>query len=186
MAKEAGIDELTQEASKLTLEEKPDEYYYGLYGLRPDTKLYRVCTDDQDTNKDIVCKALRSTEEAKRTVNKHINSGSKFPSRFISTTALYDVAKDWASNTKEDPKNVVPRPGGPLPIIEIDLSRMTGMKELNDLINLTNQEVRTHFVSGATQINRVKSSEEVLFQWRIPKKNASGEDVFVLYKPIQA
>lgn len=183
-----GIDDLVTRTLNLAIEK--DEDFYGLQGLDPDTVLYRVCRYDQDTDHDILCKAEPGSEEAKRTVNQHINSGSRLASRFISSTVSQDVALQWAFYTKETPNDVKLRPNGPQPIIIIYLSRMKGMPELKNLINLTNKKVREHFVKGITQINRVKSSHEVLFQWRIPKKNwvlkAHGgyveENVFELWK----
>ena len=169
-----GIDDLVAKTSKLAIEErvkKEDKDFYGLQGLNPDTVLYRVCRYDQDTDNDILCKAKRGSKEAERTVNQHINSGSRLASRFISSTVSRKVALQWAFYTKETTKDVKLRPNGPHPIIIIDLSKMKGMQELKDLINLTNNEVQEHFVKGKPQINRVKSSQEVLFQWRIPKKN---------------
>ena len=174
------IDDLIKKTGKLGIVER-DESYYGLQGLDPNTVLYRVCRSDQDTNKDIVCKAKPGTPDAERSVNQHINSGSTKDSRFISTTASSDVALKWAYYTKES-KDDVKKREVPLPMVKVDLSKMAGMQELKDLINLTDQDVREHFVSGATQINRVKSSQEVLFQWRIPKKNPSGKIVFELWK----
>ena len=144
-----------------------DECFYGLQGL-PCEVLYRVCRYDEDINRDINCKAPPGTEYEKRTPNQHINSGSKYPSRFISTTTSLKVAKHWAGETWEKQKNVMPAPP---PIIKIYLSRMTGMIELENMINLSNPLVFGRFISGAIQINRVKSSDEILFQWRIPKKN---------------
>ena len=180
MANNFSVDDLVKKTKTLGLG-KPDEDYYGLQGLDPSTVLYRVCRTDQDISADIVCKAKPGSQESQRSVNQHINSGSKLASRFISTTASRDVALKWAYYTKETPNDVKKR-DEPLSIIEINLSKMSGMQELSDLINLTNQEVRNHFVSGATQINRVKSSQEVLFQWRIPKTNSSGEIVFELWE----
>ena len=170
-----GMDDLVTKTSKLDLEKedkKEDKDFYGLQGLDPDTSvLYRVCRYDQDTDNDILCKAKPGSKEADRTVNQHINSGSRLASQFISSTVSPEVALQWAFYTKETPKDVKLRPNGPHPIIIIDLSKMEGMQELKDLINLTNNEVQEHFVKGTPQINRVKSSKEVLFQWRIPKKN---------------
>ena len=180
MAGNSSVDDLVKKTKTLGLG-KPDKDYYGLQGLDPNTVLYRVCRSDQDISKDIECKANRGSKESERSVNQHINSGSRLASRFISTTASSDVALEWAYYTKETRGNVIKR-SVPLPIIKINLSKMSGMQELSDLINLTNQEVREHFVSGATQISRVKSSQEVLFQWRIPKRNPREEIVFELWE----
>ena len=166
MASSDSIDELTRKTKGLHIV-KPDEDYYGLQGLKEDGVLYRACLKEQDIDKDIVCKAKPGTPDANRTVEQHIASGSKKPSRFISTTASPAVASKWATDGQ--------------PIIEIHLSKMAGMKELDEMIDLTNTAVRERFLKGAINRNRAKSSQEVLFQWRIPKKNPKGEDVFQLW-----
>ena len=143
-----------------------------------DNYLYRVCRKDEDITKDIVSKAKQGTPEANRTVNQHINSGGKKDSSYISTTASPEVALQWAHYTKEKPNDVRKREE-PLPIIKIDQSKMEGMSKP---INLTNESEREKYISGATQINRVKSSQEVLFEGRIPRQNSRGENVFEEWK----
>lgn len=164
-ASHSGIDELVSGTNKMTLEDSP-EY------------VYRVCRKDEDISKDIVAKAKQGTPDAKRTVNQHINSGGKKDSIYISTTASPKVAQEWAYYTKESPKDVREREE-PLPIIKIDRSKMDGSSKS---INLTKESEREKHVSGATQINRAKSSQEVLFQHRIPKQNSRGENVFEEWK----
>jgi hypothetical protein len=167
MASSDSIDELTRKTKGLHID-KPDKDYYGLQGLKKDGVLYRACLKEQDIDKDIVSKAKPGTPDANRTVAQHIASGSKKSSRFISTTASSDVVSNWATEGQ--------------PIIKIHLSKMAGMKALDEMINLTNTEVREHFLKGATHRNWAKSSQEVLFQWCIPKKNSKGENVFELWK----
>lgn len=147
----------------LTDEELTDE------GLDPNGVLYRACRDYQNTVKAVKSGAKPGTKDAERYVEQHIASGNTYPSRFISTTTSSEVALKYAE--KPNYKSM----------IKIYLSRMTGMKALDEMINLTNTEVREHFIKGATHRNYAKSSKEVLFQWRIPKKNASGENVFELW-----
>ena len=163
MAENPDIDFLVKKTSNLRIK-KQDKDYYGLRGLDPDAVLYRACDKNADISKDIECKDPNSD----RTVEQHIASGSKKSSRYISTTTSSDVVDKWA---KEDQ-----------PIVKIDLSRLAGMKELNEMINLTNTEVREHFIKGATHRSWAKSSKEVLFQYRIPKKNSRKEDVFVKWE----
>lgn len=160
----SGMDELVSRTGQMKLEDK--------------SHVYRVCRKDEDLSKDIVAKAKPGTAEAKRTVNQHINSGSKKASPYISATASPDVAREWSYYTKETPKDVRPR-DEPRPIIKIDTSKMEGTSKP---IDLTNESERQKHVSGATQINRVKSSQEVLFKDRIPKQNSRGENVFEEWK----
>ena len=166
--KDDGISDLIHMTKALQVGN--DAKFMGLQGLDPNSTLYRVCRHNEDLRKDIVSKAQDEKSEEIKTVNQHINCGSKKKSRYISTTASLQVAREWSIYAKEDAgKGRIPekRPR-PLRIIKIDLSKIQE-KEKRKLINLTNEKVREHFVSGATQINRVKSSQEVIFQWKIPK-----------------
>ena len=165
-ASHSEIDDLVRGTEKITLEDSSSEY------------LYRVCRKDEDISKDIVAKAKQGTPDAKRTVNQHINSGSKKDSSYISTTASPETAQQWAHYTKENPKDVREREE-PLRIIKIDQSKMDSTCKP---IDLTKESEREKYVSGATQINRAKSSQEVLFQDRIPKQNSRGENVFEEWK----
>ena len=100
---------------------------------------------------------------------------------FQPCSALSDVVLKWAFYAKETPNDIKKREKS-LPIIKIYLSKFAGMKDLDNLIDLTNKDVRDYFVSGATQISRVKSSQEVLFLWGISKINTSREIVFELWE----
>jgi hypothetical protein len=53
------------------------------------------------------------------------------------------------------------------------------------MINLDNEEVRNHFLTGKPQRNWANGAEEVLFQFKIPKKNSSHENVFELLENAQ-
>jgi hypothetical protein len=70
MARNFSIDDLTKKTAKLGIG-KPDESYYGLQGLDPDTVLYRACrVEDENTNKDIACK----DSDSDRSVEQHTAS----------------------------------------------------------------------------------------------------------------
>ena len=166
--KNDGVSDLTEKLGTLQIDN--DAKFMGLQGLDPNSILYRVCRPDEDLDGDILSKARDEKSEEIQTVNKHINCGSRKASRYISTTTSPQVAREWACYAKEDAgkgKKPTERES-PHRIIKISLSQIQN-EEKNKLINLNNEEVRNHFVSGATQINRVKSSQEVIFQWKIPK-----------------
>ena len=158
MAENPDIDFLVSKTSKLNIG------YYGLQGLDPDAILYRACNKDADISKDILCKDPNSD----RTVEQHIASGSKKPSRYISTTTSSKVILKWAEEGQ--------------PLMKIYVSRLDGMETLDKMINLTDKDVREHFIKGAIHKNWAKSSKEVLFQYCIPKKNSRNEDVFVKWE----
>ena len=82
MAENPDIDFLVPKTSNLSIG------YYGLQGLDPDAVLYRACNKDEDISKEILCKDPPNSD---RTVEQHIASGSKNPSRHISTTTSSDV-----------------------------------------------------------------------------------------------
>ena len=152
--------------------EDNDSYYCGLWGL---DKLYRVCRDDEAIKKGIQCRARGSS----RSVEDHINSGSKYFSRYISTTTSRDVALKWAYYTMEN--KYIQEREKPQKIIEIYIFRIPP-DTAKKMINLTVEEVRNHFLGGATQICRAKASQEVIFQKFIPKTNQCGETVYRLWK----
>ncbi len=176
-----------------------DMEHCGLWGIDRLQVLYRVCRDDEDLDNDIVSKVGPSPPQpsstpkkevskkevpkkevsAKKAVNQHIHSGH-IPTQFISCTASRVKALEWAFYTKGTPYDIQDRPI-PRRIIMIHISRIPP-ETASQIINLTREVVLRHFVSGSTQINRAKSSHEVLFQWRIPKKNSRGEDVFELWQ----
>ena len=62
----------------------------GLQNLKEDF-LYRALRTDEDPYKDIVCKDPSSN----RTIDQHVKDGLKFPSKYISTTASFNLAERW-------------------------------------------------------------------------------------------
>lgn len=140
MAEKPDIESLESKTSKLSIG------YYGLQGLDPNAELYRACNKDADISKGILCKDPNSN----RTVAQHIASGSKKPSQYISTTTSSDVVLKWAEEGQ--------------PLVNIYVSRLDGMETLDKMINLTDKDVREHFIKGAIHRNWAISSKEVLFQ----------------------
>lgn len=136
---------------------------YGFQGLIDESQyVYRVCRPDEDIENGIHC----SDPQSNRTVAKHVASGTRHPSRFISTTADELTARLWAFFEMDTPDRSE-RPE-PLRIIIIYLDRVRGTTQEEECINLNNQKVREHFITGATHRNFAKSSREVLFQYTIP------------------
>jgi hypothetical protein len=148
----------------------PDDYFYGFNGLDAPYRhlgqkvyLYRVLREDEFIEDGILCQ----DKDSNRTVEKHIASGTKYKSKYISTTSSLDVARYWAyfeMNTPERKARKVP-----LRIVEIDIQLLAGTKYEKKCINLCNEEVRNHFIKGAIHKNWAKSSQEVLFVEEIPK-----------------
>ena len=142
-------------------EDPDDDDYKGFHGLTG--TVYRVCRPDEDLQKDIECRDPNST----RTVEQHVASGRKYPSRFISCTANDEVARLWAyyamhTKTRAKRKN-------PLRIIKISVDKLKSTETEGHCINLTNESVRNHFIKGSTNRSWVISSQEVLFEYSIPK-----------------
>ena len=136
---------------------------YGFQGLIDESQyVYRVCRPDEDIENGIHCRDPYSN----RNVEQHVASGTKHPSRFISTTAGELTARLWAFFEMDTPDRSE-RPE-PLRIIIIYLDRVRGTTQEEECINLNNQKVREHFITGATHRNFAKSSREVLFQYTIP------------------
>ncbi|XP_060605083.1 uncharacterized protein LOC132757727 [Ruditapes philippinarum] len=144
--------------------ETKDKNYYGFHGLDDTNYLYRVLREKESIKNGIICQDKNST----RFVEQHIASGSRFKSKFISTTSSLDVARYWAyfemDTSERKPRKV------PLRIVEIDIQELAGTKYEKKCINLCDEEVRNHFIKGAIHRNFAKSSKEVLFVEKIPKK----------------
>ncbi|XP_060607505.1 uncharacterized protein LOC132759705 [Ruditapes philippinarum] len=156
-------DSETTSSSVPNVEETNDEDFYGFHGLG-DLQLYRVLREDESIENGIFCQNKNSN----RTVAQHIASGSKYKSKFISTTSSLDVARYWAyfeMDTRERKAKKVPSK-----IVEIDIKVLAGTNYEKNCINLCDEEVRNHFIKGAIHRNYAKSSREVLFVEQIPKK----------------
>lgn len=136
---------------------------YGFQGLIDESQyVYRVCRPDEDIENGIHCRNPHSN----RTVAQHVASGTRLPSRFISTTTDESTARLWAFFEMDTPDRSE-RPE-PLRIIIIYLDRVRGTTQEEGCVNLSNQKVREHFIGGATHRNFAQSSREVLFQYTIP------------------
>lgn len=137
--------------------------FQGFQGLIDESQyVYRVCRPDENIENGIHC----SDSQSNRTVAQHVASGTRHPSRFISTTADELTARLWAFFEMDTPDRSE-RPE-PLRIIIIYLDRVRGTTQEEGCVNLNNQKVREHFITGATHRNFAKSSREVLFQYTIP------------------
>lgn len=138
---------------------------YGFQGLIDESQyVYRVCRPDEDIENGIYCRAPYSN----RTVVQHVASGTRHPSRFISTTADELTARLWAFFEMDTPDRSE-RPE-PLRIIIIYLDRVRGTALEEGCVNLNNQQVREHFIGGTTHRNYAQSAREVLFQYTIPRE----------------
>lgn len=137
---------------------------YGFQGLDDQCHyVYRVCRPDEDIDNGIQC----SDPNSPRSVAQHVASGSRNPSRFISTTAGELTARLWAFYRLDTPSRS--RRPEPLRIIRINLSLVSGTAQEEGCVNLNNQMVREHFIRGAIHRNYARSSGEVLFQYSIPR-----------------
>ena len=143
-----------------------DEDVYGFQGLNEEgvKYVYRVCRPDEDIGEAIVCR----DENSDRSVSQHVTSGTRHPSRFISTTSSPIVALLWAFYEM----NVSSRPRRQqnLRIVRISLDAVSEIPDLaKGCINLNNRKVREHLIPAATARNFAISSNEVLFIGLIPK-----------------
>ena len=152
-------------ASDDQLSDRNDEQFFGLQGLEDLTEyIYRVCPPEQNIEEAIEC----NDPDSPRTVSQHVTSGSRIPSRFISTTANEETALLWAFYDMQNHSR--PLRNTPLTVVRIRLEAARAIANLcEDCVNLNNRQVREHFVRGATARNFAMSSREVLFQYRIPR-----------------
>ncbi|XP_060607503.1 uncharacterized protein LOC132759702 [Ruditapes philippinarum] len=163
-------DSETTSSSGESKGETNDEDFYGFKGLDYNNlHLYRVLREEESIINGIFCQ----DKDSNRTVEQHIASGSKYKSKFISTTLSLNVATLWAYY---DMKTKVARVD-PLRIVEIYIQVLAGTQYEKKCINLCDKEVREHFIKGNTHRSWAKSSEEVLFVEKIPKFVTSADEV---------
>ena len=138
----------------------------GLKGLNENDFLYRVVEDDEDLTQGI----LPKDPDARRTVEQHIASGSKYSSQYISTTQSLEVAIKWSwyhmENTPPTERE------SPLRVLKIYISKLP--EEVKEtVINLVNPTVLKQYIYGRTHRNYAQNSQEVISQLPIPKEAIS-------------
>lgn len=157
------LEDLALDTQDSTRGLQEDEEYYGFQGLTDETDyVYRVCRADEDISQGIRCVDPTST----RTVAQHVASGTRIPSRYISTTCELSTALLWAFYVMDTQSRYL-RPQ-PLRVVRIHLSRAQGTELEAGCVNLNCERVREHFIQGAIHRNYARSSREVLFQDHIP------------------
>ena len=133
----------------------------GLHNLQ-ENFLYRALRNDEDPYRDIVCKDPNSN----RTIDEHVKDGLKFPSKYISTTAKFDLAQTWIETSvrKSNYKRGTT-------IIKIDMKYLKNNYPdlVNSAYNFTNDIVRSSFLSKDS-CNYARKYEEVVFERFIPSK----------------
>lgn len=140
-----------------------DLNYLGYQGFDVEENpfVYRAC-NVHDSNSDIGPADPNST----CSVEDHVHSAARNPSRFISATTDLKIAINWAYkelDTKEKEKRGTPRQ-----VIKIDMKKIQQIQQENDFINLTNRRVLEHFVHPQKYRDFAVNAKEVLFVDRIP------------------
>ena len=131
----------------------------GLQNLKEDF-LYRALRTDEDPYKRIVCKDPNSN----RTIDQHVKDGLKFPSKYISTTASFDLAERWirTSAYKSNYKR-----GTTIVKIDVNILKSIFPHLVNSAYNFTKEDVIDAFLTGESK-RFASRYDEVVFGRDIP------------------
>ena len=131
----------------------------GLHNLEEDF-LYRALRTDEDPYKDIVCKDPNSN----RTIDQHVKDGLKFPSKYISTTASFNLAEKWIGTSAY--MSFYKRG---TTIVKIDVNRLKSIFPhlVNSAYNFTKEDVIDAFLTGDSK-RFASRYDEVVFENYIP------------------
>lgn len=151
---ESQFDALGCQLSALSLSSVDVESRFCTFGRR----LFRILRPNENPAIGIVAK----DPLAKKTVLSHVNCGSrpKYTSQYISATASLDVAKHYKAVGE---KKGLTR----LRIAEVQLDNLPKHCRL-EIVDLTSEENRDHYLGKAVCKNFAKASCEVLLKCDVP------------------
>ena len=135
----------------------------GLHNLKEDF-IYRALRTDEDPYKDIVCKDPNSN----RTIDQHVKDGLTFSSKYISTTAKFNLAQAWIETSLK--KSTCKYKRGTT-IIKIDMNylKRNNPDLVNSAYNFTDEMVRRSVLLKES-CNYARKYEEVVFERLIPSQ----------------
>ena len=133
----------------------------GLHNLR-ENFIYRALRTDEDPYKDIECKDAKSN----RTVDEHVFTGLRIPSKYISTTASFDSAQKWFG-TSAYKSNY--RRGTTIVKIDVSYLRINYPSIVSSAYNFTDESVIDAFLTGESK-RYVRTYKEIVFEKCIPVK----------------
>ena len=120
----------------------------GLHNFNP-RYVYRVLRPNEDHKSDLTCCAPRS----RRTVDEHVATGLKDPSRFISTTSSRERALKWLETANENSSWRYNNKREIIVRIDVDLIKSKYPELADSAYDLTNDRNRNHFLKTIKQIN---------------------------------
>ena len=122
---------------------------------------------------DLTCCAPRS----RRTVDEHVATGLKDPSRFISTTSSRERALKWLETANENSSWRYNNKREIIVRIDVDLIKSKYPELADSAYDLTNDRNRNHFLKTIKQIKFSAAYSEVVFKDMIPREAVSLEYV---------
>ena len=135
--------------------------------------VYRVLRPNEDYKSDLTCCAPRS----RRTVDEHVATGLKDPSRFISTTSSRERALKWLETANENSSWRYNNSREMIVRIDVDLIKSEYPELSDSAYDLTNDRNRNHFLSSIKQRKFSAAYNEVVFKDIIPLEAVSLEYV---------
>ena len=135
--------------------------------------VYRVLRPNEDHTSDLTCCAPRS----RRTVDEHVATGLKDPSRFISTTSSRERALKWLETANEKSSWRYNNSREMIVRIDVDLIKREYPELADSAYDLTNDMNRNHFLKTMKQRSFSAAYNEVVFKDVIPREAVSVEYV---------
>ena len=133
----------------------------GLHNLREEF-LYRALRTEEDPYKNIVCKDASSD----RSIDVHVKNGLKNPSKYISTTASFNLAQRWIG-TAAYKSNYAYERGTTIVKIDVNYLKSRYRNLVSSAYNFTDGNVRDAFLTGKSE-DFAARYEEVVFEDYIP------------------
>ena len=131
----------------------------GLHNLKEDF-LYRALRTDEDPDKRIICKDPNSN----RTIDQHVKDGLTYPSKYISTTASFDLAERWIRTSAYKSSY---KCGTTIVKIDVNILKSNFPHLVNSAYNFTEEDVIDAFLTGESK-RFARRYDEVVFENYIP------------------
>ena len=133
----------------------------GLHNLREEF-LYRALRTEEDPYKNIMCKDASSN----RTIIEHVAVGLKNPSKYISTTASFNLAQRWIG-TAAYKSNYAYERGTTIVKIDVNYLKSNYPNLVSSAYNFTDEDVKNAFLIGKSKEFAARY-KEIVFEKCIP------------------
>ena len=131
--------------------------------------VYRVLRPDEDPTSDLLVLGPLS----KRTIDQHVATGLKLPSKYISTTSNMKDARKWMTTANKKSSGQYKNKRNIIVKIDIELLKSKYPHVTDDAIDLSNPLNRDKYLRSQTQKSYAAAYSEVVFSDVIPVEAVS-------------